>query len=149
MRQLSKIIFIDSADIEHEEMNLDSNIHIQGDQGAGKTTTERAILFFYTADKKNLGIETDSDKKGFVEFYLPRKTSCIIYEVTRENGTFSILTYLKDNRLVWRIIDCPFEDKFLIKEDNILLKPSEEWDQIAVNIGASTSAPRSRRPRIT
>ena len=138
MRQLSKIIFIDSADIEHEEMNLDSNIHIQGDQGAGKTTTERAILFFYTADKKNLGIETDSDKKGFVEFYLPRKTSCIIYEVTRENGTFSILTYLKDNRLVWRIIDCPFEDKFLIKEDNILLKPSEEWDQIAVNIGAST-----------
>lgn len=138
MRQFSKIILIDSADFEYEEFDLTGHTHLQGDQGAGKTTTERAILFFYNANKQKLGIESNTDKKGFLDFYLPRKTSCVVYEVTRENGTFSILTYQKDKRQVWRIIDCPFDIKFLTKENGILLKVADEWNLVEMNIGKET-----------
>ena len=46
MRQLSKVIFINSAGIRYGEVRLDGNVHLIGTQGVGKSTVLRAILFF-------------------------------------------------------------------------------------------------------
>lgn len=56
MRALRKIIFVNSAHIRYAEVRLDGNVHFIGTQGVGKSTLLRAILFFYNADKKHLGI---------------------------------------------------------------------------------------------
>lgn len=47
MRNLSKIIFINSAHIRYAEVAMDGNVHFTGTQGVGKTTLLRALLFFY------------------------------------------------------------------------------------------------------
>ena len=53
MRNLSRIIFINSANIPYsDDIYLDGNVHFIGTQGVGKSTLLRAILFFYNADTK-------------------------------------------------------------------------------------------------
>lgn len=47
MRNLSRIIFINSANIPYsDDIYLDGNVHFIGTQGVGKSTLLRAILFF-------------------------------------------------------------------------------------------------------
>ena len=46
MRNLSRIIFINSANIPYsDDIYLDGNVHFIGTQGVGKSTLLRAILF--------------------------------------------------------------------------------------------------------
>ena len=59
MRQLSRIVFVNSANIRYGEVRLDGNVHLIGTQGVGKSTVLRAILFFYTGDKTHLGISRE------------------------------------------------------------------------------------------
>ena len=89
MRNLSKIIFINSANIPYSETRLDGNVHFIGTQGVGKSTILRAILFFYNASPIHLGIP--KEKKNFDAFYFPFSNSHIIYEVERENGVYCII----------------------------------------------------------
>lgn len=47
MRNLSRIIFINSANIPYsDDIYLDGNVHFIGTQGVGKSTILRAILSF-------------------------------------------------------------------------------------------------------
>lgn len=75
MRSLKAIYFINSADIPYAELHLDGNVHIAGVNGVGKSTILRAILFFYNADTRNLGIETH--QQNFSDFYLKFPNSYI------------------------------------------------------------------------
>ncbi len=79
MRYLSKIIFIESANIKYSEVNVDGNVHFIGTQGVGKSTLLRALLFFYNANQQKLGIPVG--KKSFLDFYFPYQNSYIVYEV--------------------------------------------------------------------
>ena len=88
MRNLSKVVFINSANIPYAEVRLDGNVHFIGTQGVGKSTILRAILFFYNADKTHLGIP--KEKKNFDSFYLPFTNSYIVYEVFRETGSYCV-----------------------------------------------------------
>ena len=92
MRYLNKIAFINSAAIRYSEVQLDGNIHLIGTQGVGKSTILRAILFFYNADTQRLGIPVE--KKSYQDYYFPYADSSIIYEVAREDGWFTVLSYL-------------------------------------------------------
>jgi type IV secretory pathway ATPase VirB11/archaellum biosynthesis ATPase len=83
MRYLNKIVFINSAGISYADISIDGNVHFIGTQGVGKSTTLRAILFFYNADKLKLGIE--KGKRTFDEYYFPYGNSFIVYEVARES----------------------------------------------------------------
>ena len=61
MRNLSRIIFINSANIPYsDDIYLDGNVHFIGTQGVGKSTLLRAILFFYNADTQRLGISVET-----------------------------------------------------------------------------------------
>ena len=98
MRYLNKIVFINSAAIRYSEVQLDGNIHLIGTQGVGKSTILRAILFFYNADTQRLGIPVE--KKSYQDYYFPYADSSIIYEVAREDGWFTVLSYKTMNRIV-------------------------------------------------
>ena len=117
MTYLSKIIFINSAHIRHCEVMLDGNVHFTGTQGVGKSTLLRAILFFYNADKMHLGIRQQGQKK-FDEFYLPRPTSYIIYEVNRgeTQQPFSVIVFKHRNNAAFRFVDSAFQDNWLLDE---------------------------------
>ena len=112
MRQLSKIVFVNSAGIRYGEVQLDGNVHLIGTQGVGKSTVLRAILFFYTGDKTHLGISRE--KKSFDDFYLPGANSYIAYEVESEFGAFTVLVFRSHAHSVFRFIGAPFRREWLI-----------------------------------
>lgn len=132
MRYLSKIIFINSANIRYAEINLDGNVHFIGTQGVGKSTILRAILFFYNADKQRLGIKTQQGQKSFDEFYLAHPDSYIIYEVSRENGSFFVMVFLSQGRAAFRFVDSPYNKSYFIDEDGAV---GYEWGRISQRIG--------------
>ena len=108
MRQLSKIIFINSANIRYAEVKVDGNVHFSGTQGVGKSAVLRALLFFYNADPARLGIRKQGQKR-FDQFYLPHSSSYIIYEVARDGDRpFSIIMSRQNSRAVYRFADGPF-----------------------------------------
>lgn len=114
MRQLSRIVFVNSANIRYGEVRLDGNVHLIGTQGVGKSTVLRAILFFYTGDKMHLGISRE--KKFFDDFYLPGANSYIAYEVESEFGAFTVLAFRSHAHSVFRFIGAPFRREWLIDE---------------------------------
>ena len=114
MRQLSRIVFVNSANIRYGEVRLDGNVHLIGTQGVGKSTVLRAILFFYTGDKTHLGISRE--KKSFDDFYLPGANSYIAYEVETEFGAFTVLAFRSHAHSVFRFIGAPFRKEWLVDE---------------------------------
>ena len=134
MRYLNKIIFINSAHVPYAEIKLDGNVHFIGTQGVGKSTLLRALLFFYNADKLKLGIP--QEKKGFDSFYFPYTNSYIIYEVMRENGAYSIMTFKYFGRAAFRFIDAPYDSSWFIDEKK---EARSDWFAIREKIGKEHS----------
>ena len=125
MRFLSKIVFINSGAVRFAEINLDGNVHFIGTQGVGKSTILRAILFFYNADTQKLGIS--KEKKLFSEYYFPFANSYIVYEVTKETGSFCVLLLKSLGRISYRFIDGAFNVRNFVAEDG---RVAETWDKI-------------------
>lgn len=115
MRNLSKIIFINSAHIRYAEVAMDGNVHFTGTQGVGKTTLLRALLFFYNCRKDKLGIRTQG-QQAFDDFYIPDSYSYIIYEVSRgeKEPPFSIILFRHHNRAAFRFVDAPYSKEWII-----------------------------------
>ena len=126
MRQLSKIIFIHSANIPYAEVRVDGNVHFSGTQGVGKSAVLRAMLFFYNANPGRLGIRNQGQKK-FDQFYLPHSSSYIIYEVERDDDRpFSVIVSRQNARAVYRFADGPFSKDWLIDDSgNVATDPAE------------------------
>ena len=122
---ITKIIFVNSANIRYAEVKLDGNVHFIGTQGVGKSTLLRAILFFYNADKLHLGIP--KEMKSFDEFYLPHANSYMVYEVEHEYGPFSILVFRSSGRACYRFIDAAYQKEWLVDEHG---EVSAEWKVI-------------------
>lgn len=113
MRNLNRIIFINSANIPYaDDIYLDGNIHFIGTQGVGKSTILRAILFFYNADTQKLGIPVE--KQTYTDYYFPYANSYIVYEVSTEHGKFCILSFKSMNRVCYRFIDSEYRQEFFI-----------------------------------
>jgi hypothetical protein len=128
LRQLRKVIFINSAGIRYQEILLDGNVHLIGTQGVGKSTILRTILFFYNADTQKLGIPPE--KKPYAEYYYPFTNSYILYEIQRENGAFTVLTMRSGPSIAFRFIDAPYNPEWLIQDQ----KAKSSWQDIRVTL---------------
>lgn len=129
MKYLNKIVFINSANIPYAEISVDGNVHFTGTQGVGKSTVLRALLFFYNADKHRLGIQ--SGQKSFDEFYFRQSNSYILYEVTRDNGAYTVLVSRYQGRASWRFIDAPYHREWFITDDKQVVS---DWVKIRERI---------------
>src|SRR6056297_2327798 len=118
MQQLNRIILMNSATVPYQEIKLDSNIHFIGTQGVGKSTVLRAILFFYIADTRRLGLS--KEQKSFAEYYFPYANSYIAYEVQKGERLFTVWLLKKQNRLAFRFIDHGFQREHFIENNQVL-----------------------------
>jgi|GEM_PF-2327540 len=133
MKHLNKIIFIKAANIDYQEIQLNGNAHFTGDQGVGKTTVLRAILFFYNADTQKLGIPKVSNKSDFAEYYFEFPNSHIIYEIATKEGKYLIWLYKEHNQLCYRFIDSEYKRGFFLEETPkgiLSLKPNKISENI-------------------
>ncbi len=118
--QLKKIILIDSFWIGKTVLlNLDGHINLSGTNGAGKTTFLRLIQLFWGERPSNIVSSTGS-KKGFLEYYLPRNSSYLIYEYQRPKQQTCHVMIQSDGRAAkYKFIDAPFNKEFYVDENNL------------------------------
>lgn len=84
---LNRIIAIDSfASGKENVVYLNGHVNLNGDNGAGKTTFLQLIPPFFGAYPSQL-VRRKKTKLPFVEYFLPNKTSYIIYEYIRGDQT--------------------------------------------------------------
>jgi hypothetical protein len=97
------MVLVNSANVRYREVELDGHIHFIGTQGTGKSTLLRALLFFYNADSRRLGIS--KEKKAFADYYFPFADSYIFYEVQAGERRYCVWLYKRQNRLCFRFMD--------------------------------------------
>ena len=130
MRNLSKVIFINSASMRYAEMVLDGNIHLAGKPGVGKTTLQRAVLYFFTANQLRLGI--DPSKQRFMQFYLPERASHIVYEFKKDESSFCVILIDSGHGIQYGFVDAPYCVDWII--DPVTGVCAEMWSDITKNI---------------
>ncbi len=132
MRQLEKMVLINSANMKCEEVLLDGNVHFIGKNGVGKSTLLRAVLFFYSGMTTRLGIAEEVGQKKFMDFYLPNDDSYMVYQVCTEAGPFMIVAYNRQKRIHFRFIDTAYQRSYFLDENNT---PFRDWAHIADRLG--------------
>ena len=143
MDSLIQINLIKSAKYDFAEVKLDKNNLFIGANGAGKTTLLRAILYFYTANAKALGINS-AKKISFLEYYFPYEESYIAYLYKKEKKYVLVIAY-RSTAVKFRL--CLLDAKPNIKEifthKNKPLSHPQLWANLReIGILSSTLSPK-------
>ena len=129
MNRLRRMVLVNSANVPYREVELDGHIHFIGTQGTGKSTLLRALLFFYNADSRKLGIS--AEKKSFAEYYFPYADSYIFYEVQAGARCFCVWLYKRARGLCFRFVDGGYARELVLdgtsvrSEEEVLAKAGE------------------------
>lgn len=119
MYGLRRIIQIDGFIPNKRTMvELEGHSIINGTNGAGKSSTLKLLSFFYGGDPSQL----DSHAAGrdpFVQFYLPRPTSLLVFEYARESGLCCAVAYRHKSgtKHVYRFLEGGFSEERFSRYD--------------------------------
>ncbi len=117
LRMLNRIVEINIANVKYADIELNGHTCFVGTNNYGKTTLQRAILFFYSANSRGLGIS--ASQKSFEEHYFRYENSYIVYEVSTEENPFLVIVY-RHNKLVYRFVDAAYNPDFFFKDDEAM-----------------------------
>lgn len=118
MFKLTKLVFIDSySSGKRAIVNLEGSTNLNGDNGFGKTTMLRVLPLFFGAAPGQL-VRQSGTNKSFVDYYLPRSTSYIIFEYERDSEKNLVVIFRGDNALRFSFLKQPYDDKFFFSETN-------------------------------
>jgi hypothetical protein len=87
----NRIVQINIANVKYSDLELSGNTCFVGTNNFGKTSLQRAILFFYSANTRGLGIS--ASQKPFEEHYFKYENSYLIYEIQTESKPFFVIFY--------------------------------------------------------
>lgn len=121
-RILNRIVEINISNVKYTDIELCGNTCFVGTNNYGKTSLQRAILFFYSANSRGLGIA--QSQKTFEEHYFRYENSFLIYEVATEDSAFCVIVY-RHNKLVFRFIDAPYNPDFFFTANDEAMKIKE------------------------
>ena len=138
--QLKSIVLIDSFWAGQTVLlNVDGHTSLSGTNGAGKTTFLRLMQLFWGERPSNIVGSTGS-KKGFIDHYLPRASSYLIYEYQRPFGQICHVMVQSDGRTArYKFIDAPYERDCYIDENNLPRDSAAVERQYKLNKPVETS----------
>ncbi len=122
VRILNKIVEINIANVKYADIELCGNTCFVGTNNFGKTSLQRAILFFYSANSRGLGIA--QSQKSFEEHYFRYENSYLIYEIATEDKPFFVMVY-RHNKLVFRFVDAGYNPDFFLNSNDEAMKIKE------------------------
>ena len=121
-RILNRIVEINVANVKYADIELSGNTCFVGTNNFGKTSLQRAILFFYSANSRGLGIS--ASQKPFEEHYFRYENSFLIYEIATEDKPFFVIVY-RHNKLVFRFVDAAYNPDFFFNANDEAMKIKE------------------------
>lgn len=121
-RILNRIVEINISNVKYADIELSGNTCFVGTNNFGKTSLQRAILFFYSANSRGLGIS--ASQKPFEEHYFRYENSYLIYEIATEDKPFFVIVY-RHNKLVFRFVDAAFSPDFFFTANDDAMKIKE------------------------
>jgi hypothetical protein len=121
-RILNRIVEINIANVKYADIELCGNTCFVGTNNYGKTSLQRAILFFYSANSRGLGIA--QSQKTFDEHYFRYENSFLLYEIATEDKPFCVVVY-RHNKLVFRFIDAGYNPDFFLNANDEAMKIKE------------------------
>jgi hypothetical protein len=122
VRILNRIVQINIANVKYADIELCGNTCFVGTNNFGKTSLQRAILFFYSANSRGLGIA--QSQKTFEEHYFRYENSYLIYEIATEDKSFFVMVY-RHNKLVFRFVDASYNPDFFLNANDEAMKIKE------------------------
>jgi hypothetical protein len=122
VRILNRIVEINIANVKYADIELCGNTCFVGTNNFGKTSLQRAILFFYSANSRGLGIA--QSQKSFEEHYFRFENSYLLYEIATEDKPFCVVVY-RHNKLVFRFIDTPYTPELFLNSNDEAMKIKE------------------------
>jgi len=130
MDSLMQMALIKSAKYDFAEVKLDKNNLFIGANGAGKTTLLRAILYFYTANAKALGINS-AKKISFLEYYFPYEESYIAYVYKKEKKYVLVVAY-RSSIVKFRLclLDTKPDIKEIFTQNNKSISHTQLWAKL-------------------
>lgn len=116
--QLLRIIIIDSFwKGQVNELDLSGHTQLEGTNGAGKTSLMRLLPLFYGMRPSEIVSKVDQ-AHNFVDFYLPRDSSLLVYEYKRPYGQTCMVLAKSDGRGVhFKFIDGAYHSERFIGQD--------------------------------
>lgn len=121
-RILNRIVEINIANVKYADIELSGNTCFVGTNNFGKTSLQRAILFFYSANSRGLGIA--ASQKPFEEHYFRYENSYLVYEVTTEEKPFFVIAY-RHNKICFRFVDAAYSPDIFFNENDEAMKISD------------------------
>lgn len=121
-RILNRIVEINIANVKYADIELSGNTCFVGTNNFGKTSLQRAILFFYSANSRGLGIS--ASQKPFEEHYFRYENSYLVYEIATEENPFFVIVY-RHNKLVFRFVDAAYNPDFFFTANDEAMKIKE------------------------
>ncbi|MDZ4663402.1 MAG: ATP-binding protein [Bacteroidota bacterium] len=121
-RILNRIVEINISNVKYTDIELSGNTCFVGTNNFGKTSLQRAILFFYSANSRGLGISPS--QKPFEEHYFRYENSYIVYEIATEDKNFFVIVY-RHNKIVFRFVDAPYDPDFFFTQNDEAMKIKE------------------------
>lgn len=119
---LQRLILIDSYSPSRiVEFPLEGGAVLTGRNGRGKTTLLQLIPIFY-GESPNRLLDKGANRKNFVEYYLPRTTSYIVFEYRRrgQETRCVVLFAGKQNELNYLFIRQGYDITLFVQENNII-----------------------------
>ncbi|WFP49299.1 ATP-binding protein [Methylomonas sp. EFPC3] len=115
--ELKEIILIDSFwPGKTVLLKLDGHTNLSGTNGAGKTTFLRLMQLFWGERPSNI-VGGSGSKKGFLDYYLPRASSYLVYEYQRLHGQICHVMVQSDGRgAKYKFIDAAYRQDYYIAE---------------------------------
>src|SRR5688572_20130767 len=118
-RILNRIVEINISNVKYADIELSGNTCFVGTNNFGKTSLQRAILFFYSANSRGLGIS--ASQKPFEEHYFRYENSYLVYEIATEDKPFFVIVY-RHNKLVFRFVDAAYSPEFFFTANDEAMK---------------------------
>jgi len=118
-RILNRIVEINISNVKYTDIELSGNTCFVGTNNFGKTSLQRAILFFYSANSRGLGIS--ASQKPFEEHYFRFENSYLVYEIATEEKPFFVIVY-RHNKLVFRFVDAAYNPDFFFTANDEAMK---------------------------
>src|SRR5688572_2181857 len=118
-RILNRIVEINISNVKYADIELSGNTCFVGTNNFGKTSLQRAILFFYSANSRGLGIS--ASQKPFEEHYFRYENSYLVYEIATEGKPFFVIVY-RHNKLVFRFVDAAYSPEFFFTATDEAMK---------------------------